>query len=172
MLPHLRVLQLEAAARPVWTAADLASLGLAAAHPSCEVCQAAVNECVSWLLIKIKIVCLSEGPKCNPTQLGCMADRCASRCIDYYRARKHLQMMPISPSRPRWQSVVKRQTMNTSLGSDAWCVRQVHVDASGCKTFQPILLVECLKETGLLPRLRALRFACQHWVGPVRQEQA
>ena len=40
------------------------------------------------------------------------------------------------------------------------------MDASGCKTFQPILLVECLKEAGLLPRLRALRFACQHWGRP------
>ncbi|KAK9822837.1 hypothetical protein WJX81_000632 [Elliptochloris bilobata] len=43
---------------------------------------------------------------------------------------------------------------------------EVHVDASGCKAFQAAALADCLREAALLPRLRALRFACQRWVGP------
>ncbi len=50
--------------------------------------------------------------------------------------------------------------------------RQVHVDASACKTLQLAVLVACLREAGLLPRLTALRFACQRLAGPVRRRAA
>jgi len=46
------------------------------------------------------------------------------------------------------------------------------VDASACKTLQLAVLVACLREAGLLPRLTALRFACQRLAGPVRRRAA
>ena len=43
------------------------------------------------------------------------------------------------------------------------------MDVLGCKAFQAAELRERLREAGLLPRLRALHFACHRWVGPVRR---
>ena len=169
ILPHLREVRLVAAPwRPFWTAEDAAALGLDAAHRDCEVrlglrtvCEIAVSRPGSCLLHQVHAVSAAVSGTCGFASICCgkLARRCNmdARCVGTRAAVRHQG------------SLLTQHLSAEEAGLTPRHVCQVHVDVLGCKAFQAAELSERLRAAGLLPRLRALCFACHRWVGPVRR---